>query len=443
MDLFLPDYALKAIKIMQDRGFNVYPVGGCVRNFIMGLTPDDYDMTTNALPGETLKTFEDYTTFDAGVKHGTVSVVIDKQVIEITTHRIETTYSDNRHPDDVIFSRELADDLKRRDFTMNAIAYDHRSDRYFDPFNGISDINNKLIRAVGDAEKRFNEDGLRILRALRFSSVLGFEIEEKTSVAIHKCKGLLNNISPERIYTEFTKLLCGKNVRNVLRAYYDVISVFIPEIAPMVGFDQMNPHHCLDVYEHTLATLEAVEADPILRWVMLLHDTGKPETFFTDEKGGHFFGHYKNSTDIAKSVLSRLRASNDTVNKITTLVYHHDSVIPETEKSVRRLLMKLGYDMTLLLYKVNRADAKGQVPSQIEQRLRHIDVLEDITHKIIAANVCFSLKDMNISGDDIIALGVPPSKKVGEILNTLLTEVIDGELENTKEALINRASGLK
>lgn len=441
--MFLPDYALKAIEIMRDKGYDVYPVGGCIRNFIMGLTPDDYDMTTNALPEETLRVFADYTTFDAGIKHGTVSVVIDGQVIEITTHRIETTYSDNRHPDGVIFTRELTDDLRRRDFTMNAIAYDRHSDRYFDPFDGISDINCKLIRAVGEPEERFNEDGLRILRALRFSSVLGFEIEEKTSSAIHKCKGLLNNISPERIYSEFTKLLCGKNVRNVLRDYHDVIAVFIPEITPMVGFDQMNPHHCFDVYEHTLATLEAIDADPILRWVMLLHDTGKPETFFTDEKGGHFFGHYKNSTDIARSVLTRLRASNDTVNKVTTLVYHHDSVIPETEKSVRRLLMKLGYDTTILLYKVNRADAKGQVESQIEQRLGHINILEDITHKIIAAKECFSLKDMKISGDDIIALGVPPSKRVGEILNALLSEVIDGELENTKEALILRASELK
>ena len=441
--MFLPDYALKAIKLMRDKGYDVYPIGGCVRNHIMGITPDDYDMTTNALPEETLSVFADYTTFDAGMKHGTVSVVIDKHVIEITTYRIETTYTDNRHPDNVIFTRELTDDLKRRDFTMNAIAYDHNSETYFDPFDGITDINNKLIRAVGEPVQRFNEDGLRILRALRFSSVLGFAIETETSMAIHKCKDLLKNISPERIYTEFTKLLCGVNAANVLREYYDVISVFIPDIIPMVGFDQQNPHHCFDVYEHTLATIESIEADPVLRWTMLLHDTGKPETFFTDDKGGHFFGHYKNSTEIAKKTLTELRASNEVINTVCALVYHHDSVIPETKKSVKRLLMKLGYDMTIKLFKVNRADAMGQSPVQTEERLIHIDRLEDIVREIIEENACFSLKDLAVNGKDLINLGISPGKRIGEILTTLLNCVIDGELENEKEALINRASELK
>ncbi len=441
--MYLPNYAVEAIRRMHDKGYRVYPVGGCIRNHIMGLVPDDYDMTTNAAPDEILDVFKDFTTFDAGLKHGTVSVVIDNNVIEITTHRIETSYTDNRHPDEVIFTTDLTEDLRRRDFTMNAIAYDYANKSYLDPYNGIGDINNKLIRAVGDPVERFKEDGLRILRALRFSSVLGFDIEEQTSYAIHQCKELLYNISSERIYTEFTKLLCGRNVRMVLSDYYDVISVFIPEILPMVGFDQQNPHHCFDVYEHTLATVESVEPDPILRWTMLLHDTGKPETFSRDEKGGHFFGHYKNSTETARRVLSRLKASNDTIDKVTTLVYNHDSVIPETERSVRRLLMKLGYDMTLLLFKVNRADAKGQAPCQIEQRLSHIKCLEEITEKIISENECFSLKDMDISGNDIIGIGIAPGKRIGEILNILLNEVIDGELENKKEALIKRARELK
>ncbi len=441
--MFLPEYAAKAIEIMCNNGYKVYPVGGCVRNYIMGLTPDDYDMTTSALPAETLAAFKDFTTFDAGLKHGTVSVVIDKHVIEITTHRIETSYTDNRHPDEVIFTRDLSEDLRRRDFTMNAIAYDSESNSFFDPYNGISDIESKLIRAVGDPAQRFNEDGLRILRALRFSSVLGFDIEDNTSAAIHSCKELLRNISPERIYTEFTKLLCGKNVASVISDYHDVIAEFIPEITHMIGFDQQNPHHCYDVFRHTLVTMESIEPDPLLRWTMLLHDIGKPDTFFLDEKGGHFFGHYKNSTEIAKKILLRLKASNDTINKVTTLIYHHDSVIPETEKSVRRLLMKLGYDMTLLLYKVNRADAKGQTPSQIEERLQHFNRLEEITKDIISANECFSLKDMDISGKDIIALGVPPGKRIGQILDILLNEVIDGEINNEKETLIQRASELK
>lgn len=441
--MFLPDYAVKAIKIMQKNGHKVYPVGGCVRNYIMGLIPDDYDMTTDALPKETLEAFSNFTTFDAGLKHGTVSAVIDNNVIEITTHRTETSYTDNRHPDEIAFTKDIYDDLCRRDFTMNAVAYDCEADRYIDPYNGIDDIRNRLIRSVGDPVQRFNEDGLRILRALRFSSVLNFDIEEKTADAIHTCKGLLKNISPERIYTEFTKLLCGRNVRNILTDYYDVIAEFIPEIIPMVGFDQQNPHHCFDVYQHTLVTVESIEPEPILRWTMFLHDIGKPETFFVDEKGGHFYGHYKNSTDIARRVLLSLRASNDTISKVTELIYHHDSVIPETQKSVRRLLMKLGYDMTLLLYKVNRADAKGQTPAQISDRLIHFDKLEEITYKVISANDCFSLKNMNISGKDIIGLGIPAGKRIGQILNALLNEVIDGELENTKEALIKRALELK
>ncbi len=441
--MFLPEYAVEVIENMQNKGHRIYPVGGCVRNYIMGLIPDDYDMTTNANPSETLEAFKDHTTFTAGLKHGTVSVVVDNNVVEITTHRIETSYTDNRHPDKIIFTDNLTEDLRRRDFTMNAIVYDYASGEFFDPYNGIDDIKNKLIRAVGNPEIRFNEDGLRILRALRFSSVLGFHIEKETSAAIHKCKKLLKNISPERIYTEFTKLICGKNVRSILNDYYDVIAEFIPEILPMVGFDQQNPHHCYDVYEHTLVTVESIEADPILRWTMLLHDTGKPETFFKDEKGGHFFGHYKNSTEIAKNILTRLKASNDIKNKVISLIYHHDSVIPETEKSVRRLLMKLGYDMTLLLYQVNRADAMGQAPFQLEERLLHINKLEEITHGIISANKCFSLHDIHISGKDIIDLGIPQGKRIGEILNELLNQVIDGELENTKEALLKRASELK
>ncbi len=441
--MFLPEYVVKAVNTMQDKGYKVYPVGGCVRNYIMGLVPDDYDMTTNALPSETLMAFEDFTTFDAGLKHGTVSVVIDKNVIEITTHRIETSYTDNRHPDEVVFTGELAEDLRRRDFTMNAIAYDRATDSFFDPYNGISDINNKLIKAVGDPVQRFKEDGLRILRALRFASVLGFGIEADTSAAIHECKDLLNNISPERIYTEFTKLLCGQNVRRILSDYYDVIAVFIPEILPMVGFNQHNPHHCYDVYEHTLVTVASIEPDPILRWTMLLHDSGKPETFSMDINGGHFYGHYKNSTEISKKVLTRLRASNDTVNRISTLIYHHDSVIPETQRSVRRLLLKLGYDMTILLYKVNRADARGQSPKQIAERLIHFDRLEKITEDIINAKECFSLKDMNINGDDIISLGIPAGKQIGIILNKLLDEIVDGTIDNTKEALTKRALELK
>ncbi len=440
--MFLPDYAVNVIEEMHKSGYNIHPVGGCVRNFLMGLTPDDYDMTTDATPQETIKVFEGYNLFTAGLKHGTVSVVVGKEVVEITTYRIETTYSDNRHPDEVIFTKDIDDDLRRRDFTMNAIAYDYYSDSFHDPYGGIDDINNRIIRAVGNPEKRFNEDGLRILRALRFASVLDFDIEENTSKAIHSCKYLLDGISVERIYTEFTKLLCGKNVRKILSDYYDVIAVFIPEILPCVGFDQQNIHHCYDVYEHTLATVEAVDPDPILRWTMLCHDLGKPETFFADERGGHFFGHYKSSSLMAKAVLSRLHASNDMIDTVSMLVYHHDSVIPETEKSVRRMLMRFGVDNTKRIFKVNRADAMGQAHYQLDERLARIDRLEAIADNVIEGNQCFSMKDMNINGYDLIDLGIN-GKQIGDVLNALLSEVIDGDISNEKEALIKRAIELK
>ncbi|MBR6514251.1 MAG: CCA tRNA nucleotidyltransferase [Clostridia bacterium] len=441
--MFLPDYVLKAVDILNKNGYKAYPVGGCVRNHLMGILPDDYDMTTNATPEEMLVAFKGYSSFDAGLKHGTLSVIIDSQVIEITTHRIESTYTDNRHPDGVIFTRQLELDLGRRDFTMNAIAYEPMTKAYHDPYMGIGDIRNSLIRSVGDAKARFEEDALRILRALRFSSVLGFSIEQKTSDAIHSCKHLLEKISPERIYTEFTKLICGSNAASVLREYSDVIEVFIPEIRPMIGFDQHNIHHCYDVYEHTLATLDAIEPEPLLRWTMLLHDIGKPETFFTDERGGHFYGHYKNSTDIAVRVLTRLRASNNTIDRVKTLIYHHDSVIPESTKSVRRLISKLGYDTLTDLFKVNRADAKGQAPHQLKERIEHIDRLENIAEELMQGVECFDIKHMMIKGNDLISLGIPKGKRIGKILAILFDELTEEKLTNTKEALMKRALELK
>lgn len=437
--MFLPESVCKAIKTLNLNGYNAYPVGGCVRNHIMGITPDDYDMTTDALPSEIISVFKNYPTYDTGIKHGTVSVMIDGSMLEITTHRIESSYTDNRHPDTVFYSDNLEEDLKRRDFTMNAIAYDHRTNSFIDPYSGISDIKSNIIRAVGEPQKRFHEDGLRILRALRFSSVLGFDIENNTSLAIHDCKHLLKNISPERIFAEFTKLLCGKNVRSVLRNYSDAISVFIPEIVPMIGFEQQNPHHCYDVYEHTIAGVEAIAPDPVLRWTMFLHDIGKPETFFRDERGGHFYGHYKNSSIIADSILTRLRSSNQMRKRITTLIYNHDSVIPETQKSVRKLITKLGYDTTIELFSINRADAKAQAPHQIKERLEHIDKLEELATAISESDDCLVMRQMAINGNDLIEIGIPKGKIIGDILGKLFNDITEDNIPNTKEALIKRA----
>lgn len=441
--MHLPKYALEAVNIMQSKGYNIYPVGGCVRNHLMGITPEDYDMTTDAVPKQILSAFEDHITFDAGIKHGTISVVIDRQVIEITTHRIESCYSDNRHPDKVKFAKSIYEDLKRRDFTMNAIAYDPHNDSFIDPYGGREDIVKKAIRCVGDPIKRFTEDGLRILRALRFSSVLGFSIDQETKNAIHSLKHLLEGISKERIYSEFTKLLCGTNAKAVLSEFYDVIAVFIPEILPTVGFEQKNIHHCYDVWEHTLVTLESIEKDPILRWTMLCHDLGKPETFFIDEKGGHFFGHYKNSSFIAKNILKRLKASTEINDTVSMLVYHHDSVIPETEKSVKRFIIKLGEENAKRMLKINLADAMGQSPHQLNERIEHINNLSMILDQVLSSNPCLSKKSLAVNGNDLYEIGIPKSKRMGEIIDKLFSEVVDGELENVKEALLKRALELK
>lgn len=441
--MFLPEYALKAIEIMNKNGHNIHPVGGCVRNHLMGIPADDYDMTTDALPEETLSAFSDFTTFDSGIRHGTVSIIIDDNIIEITTHRTETGYSDNRHPDSVEFTDSLNLDLMRRDFTMNAIAYDAFTNSYLDPYGGINDIEHRIIRCVGDPMLRFSEDALRILRALRFSSVLGFRIEDKTKQAIHSLKHLLCDISNERIYSEFTKLLCGKNAASVLREFSDVTAVFIPEITACIGFDQNNIHHCYDVWEHTLVTIDNIAPDPVLRWTMFCHDLGKPETFFVDERGGHFYGHYKNSSRIAKAILHRLKASNEFIDTVSLLVYHHDSVIPETERSVKRLIVKLGMNNAQRMLKINLADAMGQSRHQLNERKEHISNLTVIMNNIIASECCLNKKSMDINGNDLHLIGVPRGKEMGIILDKLFSEVIDGKTENKKEALIKRALELK
>ncbi|MBR5514923.1 MAG: HDIG domain-containing protein [Clostridia bacterium] len=440
--MYLPEYILNAIDILNHNGYKAYAVGGCVRDSIMELSPNDYDITTDAIPNEILRCFKDYQCLDFGMKHGTITVVLNENNIEITTFRIDGEYNDNRHPDEVIFTPLLCEDTKRRDFTMNSIAYSP-NEGYVDHHNGITDIKKKIIRTVGDPSLRFNEDALRILRALRFSSTLGFKIEENTAKAIHKLKFLLNNIAAERIFVELTKLLCGKNVLYILEEFHDVFELIIPELSPTVGFEQNNIHHCYDVYKHTCVSVANIKAEPELRWAMLLHDTGKPHCYTEDERGGHFYGHYKISADIAKSALCRLKASNQFIQTVNTLVYHHDSVIPTTEKSVKRLIMKHGYPTTMKLFEINKADAMAQAKHQINERLERIDRLTEIAKEINERNECFSLSSMNINGNDLITAGIPKGKSVGKILNKLLLEVVDNKIPNEKSALLKRALVLK
>ena len=430
----MPEEVKTAISKLTQNGFEAYIVGGCVRDSLLGDKPKDYDITTSAEPEEVEKIFSNYRVIETGIKHGTVTVLINKMPLEITTFRIDSDYSDNRHPTNVTFTKSLEEDTARRDFTMNALAYnDERG--ICDFYGGSEDIKNKIIRCVGDSNQRFNEDALRIMRAIRFSSVLGFKIEDNTKRAILQNKELLKNISSERIANELVKLLCGENVRKVLLEYIDVLGVVIPELLPMKGFDQRNIHHIYDILEHTAVAVENIEPTPILRLTALFHDIGKPKCFFMKNGEGHFYGHSEVGAKMTENILSRLKFDNNTKNTVTKLVKIHDVQIEETEAAVKRCMNKHTSEIFFMLLKMKRADTLAQSPI-CRDRLEYLDRLEKTAREIIAQNACFSLKDLTINGSDLIEMGFKPGREIGVILKNLLDEVIGGKLPNKKEELI-------
>lgn len=432
--IILPKEVSFALNMLCSNGFEAYIVGGCVRDSLMSQKPKDYDITTSALPEETKKVFKGFNLIETGIKHGTVTVIIDGTPLEITTYRVDSGYSDNRHPDSVNFTRSLQEDAARRDFTMNAIAYSD-SGGIKDFFNGQADIQNGIIRCVGDADKRFNEDALRIMRALRFSAVLGFSVEEDTKKAIFKNKALLLNISAERLASELSRLLCGKNAGKILTEYIDVLGVIIPELLPMKGFNQHNCHHIYDVLEHTAQVVDNIPPSVDLRLSALLHDIGKPLCFALSEDGvGHFYGHAKISAQLSLEITTRLKYDNQTKDAVVTLVKAHDVQIENTEKAVKRALNKYTPEIFSKLILLKRADNFGQNP---EYRFRQngYDELEKTAQKILSEKQCFSLKNLEVNGNDLIQLGIKPSLEMGNILNTLLDKVINGELVNDKRQL--------
>ncbi len=429
-----------AIEMLNSNGFEAYLIGGSVRDFIMGLPIGDIDITTNATPQQVEEVFKDFRVIETGLQHGTVTVLIYGEPIEITTYRCEGTYSDNRHPDSVTFSTSLSDDVVRRDFTMNGIAYDFKNG-FCDLVGGIEDIKSKTIRCIGDAETRFREDALRILRAMRFSAVLGFTIEENTKKAIHKCRELLKNISAERIREEFTKLICGKNAYSVLNEFSDVVCVFIPELKACVGFEQKNRHHIYDVYTHILKATAESRPEPVIRLALLFHDIGKPVVAHFDEDGEqHFYSHPKISAELTDKIMTRLRFDNETKNKVVTLVKFHDSPImlnnevKPDRKRLKRIMSQIGKDLICDLIEIKRCDNSAQNPKYYRGDEFYTATL-DLINEIINENECFSVKDLKINGNDLITLGYE-GKEIGEKLNTCLDAVIDGKVENDKEKLI-------
>ena len=439
MTMDMPKNVDSAINLLQSAGFEAYAVGGCVRDSLLGKTPNDWDITTSAKPEDMKSVFADFHCIDTGIKHGTVTVVIDGEPLEITTFRLDGEYEDNRHPKSVTFTSNLGADLGRRDFTVNAMAYSKMTGTV-DLFGGQNDLKNKIIRCVGDPDRRFNEDALRILRALRFASALDFEIEEKTAQSLLKNRALLGNISEERIAKELLKLVCGKGAKRILTDFAPVLFEILPELQPMYKNSHDNPHHCYDIYEHTLIAVESIDPEPTLRFAMLLHDCGKPAVKKFDENGvAHFYGHQRISAEISAQILARLKVSNKFRDEILFLVSNHDrwELYENTEK-MPRYLSKFGLDGVLKLLKVMRADVLAQSP-EYRYRLDQIADAEEIAKNLAAQKPCLSLSELQINGRTLMDIGIPQGRKLGAVLAQLLDEVIDGVTKNTQEALTTRA----
>lgn len=430
----LPPQARQALELLQAAGYEAYVVGGAVRDYARGETPHDWDITTSALPNETERVFAAFRLIETGLKHGTVTVLIGGVPLEITTYRVDGAYTDHRRPDAVRFTASLTEDLARRDFTMNAMAYSPAAGLQ-DPFGGREDLKNGLVRCVGEPARRFTEDGLRILRALRFASVLKMQLEPATAKAVHECRENLRSIAAERVHTELTKLLCGAGVEGILLTYRDVLAVPLPEIVPMFDFAQHNPHHNKDVWAHTAAVTAATPPEPVLRWAAFLHDIGKPPCFSLAADGvGHFYGHAQKSAELAEKILQRLRFDNGSWAEIVKLIRYHDLPIQPDKKQVKRLAGRLGVDSVRRLIALHKADTRGQ-SAICQSRLAEYDRVEQVLEEILAEQACFSLKDLAVNGRDVMALGLK-GPAIGRALQACLNAVMEEKLPNEKKALL-------
>ena len=439
MKISIPENVNSLLTKLNNSGFEAYVVGGCVRDSLLGIEPNDWDITTSAKPDEIKSVFSDYQLIEVGEKHGTIAVVIDYTPYEITTYRLDGVYSDNRRPDSVSFTDKLEEDLSRRDFTVNAMAYNDE-EGLVDPFNGELDLQYKALRCVGDPDKRFNEDALRILRALRFASTYNLSIEGSTSNSIVRNRLLLNNISAERIQSEFSKMLCGDNINFILRRYKDVIAVFIPEIVATFECEQNTPHHNKNVWRHTTAAVSNIENNRTLRMTMFMHDIGKPLARRTDSSGrDHFKGHNHFSAVLAKNALERLKYPTKFIEDVVTLIEYHDVRFSDNKKKIKHVLNNIGIVNFERLLKVQKADILSQSKYKREIKLQNLDLAYDTYKTIIENKECYSLKSLDINGSDLIHLGITEGKIIGDILERLLDGVIDGTFENDNVLLKKEA----
>jgi tRNA nucleotidyltransferase (CCA-adding enzyme) len=435
MQIQLPEKVHKIIDTLEEAGFEAYAVGGCVRDSILGREPDDWDITTSAKPEEMKRLFP--RTVDTGIKHGTVTVLLGGEGFEVTTYRIDGTYEDGRHPSEVTFTSNLKEDLLRRDFTINAMAYNER-DGLMDLYGGLADIDKQVIRCVGDAVERFEEDALRMLRAVRFSAQLGYRIDEVTGEAVKALAPNLQKISAERIRVELVKLVTSPHP-DYLRTAYElgITAQVLPEFDLCMETPQRHRHHCYDVGEHILHSMLGVEPDKVLRLGMLFHDIGKPQTLTVDPDGTtHNKRHPLEGEKITRKVMRRLKFDNDTTDKVTKLVLYHDYDIAPTEAGVRRAVNRIGEDIFPMIFTVRRADIAAQSDYMREEKLAKVAYIEKLYREVLVRRDAVTLKDLAISGNDLIAGGMPPGRQIGETLSALLERVLDDPSLNTREILL-------
>ena len=434
----LPAKVARILNTLGGHGYEAYAVGGCVRDSLLGRTPQDWDITTSARPEQVKALFRH--TIDTGIQHGTVTVMLEHEGFEVTTYRIDGEYEDARHPKEVAFTANLLEDLKRRDFTINAMAYNPKSGM-IDLFGGISDLEKKVIRCVGDARQRFSEDALRMLRAVRFAAQLGFTIERQTYEAICTLASTIAKVSTERIMVELVKLLTSDHPEEMRAVYESGLSrVFLPEFDAMMQTPQHTIHHQYSVGEHTIHAIMGVPPDRILRLTMLFHDIGKPQCRTTDADGiDHFHGHPEVGAEMTGQILHRLKFDNDTIRAVKRLVRFHDLRPALTKKSIRRSMVKMGLECFPQIFTVKRADALAQSTYMRAEKLEAIDRFEELYEEILADHACIQKKDLAINGKELLALGLPQGKQIGQVLDKLFAKVVEDPACNTKEILLAEA----
>ena len=436
----LPDSVCLLLNRLHNAGHEAYVVGGCVRDSLLGKVPHDWDICTSATPNQVKCCLSGFKTIDTGLQHGTITVLVEDVPYEVTTFRKDGHYSDSRRPDNVTFVSDLKEDLSRRDFTINAMAYSHETG-IVDPFGGQDDLASHMLRCVGNPMDRFDEDALRILRALRFAASYGLFVHPHTSEAIHQKKTELHRIAAERIQAEMTKLICADAAMPILIDFKDVVATVIPELWACFGFNQNNRWHVYDVYQHIVHAVDAYNGkEPIIKWALLLHDIGKPACYSADESGGHFYGHPAISHRMAADILHRLRFDNRSSEAILELVLAHDENFTPCSRTARRMLHKHGEERCFQLLKVKKADALAQAPCAQEESLPLVKQMKKELKNVLSAEQCFSLKDLKVSGKDLMDLGIPQGPLIGETLRHLLTWVMDDRIPNKKKVLLNEAN---